>query len=104
MKRLLLAAVAAFSIGVAHADTLSDPLHGCTTSGCAEANIGGNDVTITTATNFGFFASPANSGNLELKFLFPDSLGLAAAQNFAATVSVTGTSSEFKKPAAPSTN
>ena len=94
MKRLLLAAVAAFSIGVAHADTVYDPLHGCTTSGCTEANIGGNDVTpITTATNFGFFASPANSGNLELKFLFPDSLGLAAAQSFASTVSVTGTSS-----------
>lgn len=97
MKKLLLAAAFLISLPLANtvkADIIEDPLHGCTTSGCSEATIGGNAVTpITSVTNFGFFASPAQSGDLVLKFLIPDNIALSAVQSFVAGTTVTGTSS-----------
>ena len=98
MKRVLLLAtvlLTAAATNVTQAQTgVEDPLHGCTTAGCSEANIGGDAVTpINPFANFGFFASPPQSGDLELKFLIPDNFGVAAAQAFATSVSVTGTSS-----------
>jgi hypothetical protein len=97
MKKLLLAAAFLISLPLANAvkaDTIEDPLHGCTTSGCTEATIGGNAVTpIASVTNFGFFASPAQSGDLVLKFLIPDNIALSTVQSFVAGTTVTGTSS-----------
>jgi hypothetical protein len=95
MKKALLASVFALGLATTQASAqVEDPLHGCTTSGCSESTIGGNDVTpIQNVTNFGFFASPAQSGDLVLKFLIPDNFTAAQVQAFAAAVSVTGTSS-----------
>jgi hypothetical protein len=96
MKRLLLAAAFLVSLPLANtvkADAIEDPLHGCTTSGCSEATIGGNAVTpIASVTNFGFFASPAQSGDLVLKFLIPDSVALSTVQTWVASETITGTS------------
>src|SRR4051812_16223793 len=76
----------------------ADPLHG-TCAGCTEATIGGNAVTPLTqgATNFGFSISPSGAtGNLQLKFLIPNSFTLAQVQTFASAVGVvSGTGAHF---------
>jgi hypothetical protein len=98
MGRLLTLAALASATALAFAapasaQVVEDPLHGCTTSGCTETSVGGNLVTpIGTVSNFGFTASPADSGDLVLKFLIPDNFALSTVQAFAAAVSVTGTS------------
>jgi hypothetical protein len=97
--RLLAGTVAAiaslaFAALPVKAQTVEDPLHGCQSTGCSEATIGGTKVTpITSPINFGFFASPTQSGDLLLKFLLPDTLTLTQAEAFASSHSVTGTSS-----------
>ena len=99
MKTVVLAAAvlaaAVFGSSPSRADVIEDPLHGFCT-GCVHTNVGGNDVTVLGpdgVTNFGFNASPANSGILQLKFLVPNSVELSAVQAFALATSVTGTSS-----------
>ena len=98
LKKLLLATTALLALtSVARADIIvDDPLHGeCT--GCTEQTIGGDKVTpISAVTNFGFSSSPAGAtGNLELKFLIPDSFTLTQVNNFASQVNVTGTGGPF---------
>jgi hypothetical protein len=96
MRKLLLATTALLALSsMARADVVEDPLLGFCT-GCTHVNIGGNDVTLLGAngvTNFGFNSAPNNSGDLVLKFLIPNSFTLTQVQNFAGSVSVTGTSS-----------
>ena len=97
MKRLLLAAVttavlAGFS--AARAETVAivdDPLHGIC-SGCTSVVIGGNAVTQlgpNGLSSFGFASSPPNAtGDLQLKFLIPNSYTLSQVQAFDAQVNV----------------
>ena len=95
LKKAILAATMLGAL-VGYTSTVrAGPLHGFC-SGCTEQTIGGNDVTLlgpNGVTGFGFNSSPANSGNLQLKFLIPDNFTLAQVQAFAVGVSVTGTSS-----------
>src|SRR3954454_2604207 len=76
----------------------ADPLHG-TCPGCTEATIGGDALTPLTqgVTNFGFSSSPSGAtGNLQLKFLIPNSFTLAQVQTFASAVGVvSGTGAHF---------
>jgi len=88
-----IALAAAAMTGAALADTIEDPLHGFCSAGCTEATIGGNAVTpLPSVTNFGFNASPAQSGDLVLKFLIPDSVALSTVQAWVAGETITGTS------------
>jgi len=94
-KKTILVATTLFAGLVGYTSAAQAVLHGFC-AGCSEQTIGGDDVTVLGqggVTNFGFNSSPATSGNLQLKFLIPDSFTLAQVQAFAAGVSVTGTSS-----------
>jgi len=88
MRKLLLATTALVALAsVAKADVL----HGrC--SDCTSATIGGDPVTLVGPNGtlgFTFDSSPAGTtGNLELKFLIPNSFSLAQAQSFASQVNV----------------
>jgi len=87
----LAGALAFLAIGsTARAQVVDDPLHGECVGGCAEAVIGGNAVTpITSPTNFGFSSSPPGAtGNLQLKFLIPNSFTLTQVNAFASAVGV----------------
>ena len=94
MKRAIYAAVVL--VGAALASPASaDVLHGACL-GCTEVQIGGNDVTLLGpggVTGFGFTSSPGGlTGDLQLKFLIPNTFSLTQVNNFADQVSVTGTS------------
>jgi len=98
MKRTILAAVLLAGIAVtslpAQADIVDDPLHGAC-PGCTAQTIGGNDVTVLGpggVVGFGFTSSPPGGiGDLQLKFLIPNSFTLTQVNNFVAGVNVTGT-------------
>jgi hypothetical protein len=87
MKKLLLASIFAlgFATTQASADVIDDPLHGTCLVGCV-ANAGPPpNITIgNPPLNFGFQASPANSGALTMDFLVPTAGGIIP------SISVTG--------------
>jgi len=74
MKKLLLAATCFVGLSFSQAvlaDTLiDDPLHGWCAAGCTDN--GTNTPIPSLNQTFGFFASPANTGTLILKFLIPN--------------------------------
>ena len=94
MKRAIYAAVVLAGAALASSAS-ADVLHGACL-GCTEVQIGGNDVTLLGpggVTGFGFTSSPGGlTGDLQLKFLIPNTFSLTQVNNFATQVSVTGTS------------
>ena len=94
MKRAIYAAVVLAGAALA-SPASADVLHGACL-GCTEVQIGGNDVTLLGpggVTGFGFTSSPGGlAGDLQLKFLIPNTFSLTQVNNFANQVSVTGTS------------
>jgi hypothetical protein len=93
--RAIYAAVVLLAGATLASPASADVLHGACT-GCTHVTIGGNDVTLlgpNGVTNFGFTSSPSGeSGDLQLKFLIPNTFSLTQVTNFANQVSVTGTS------------
>ena len=93
MKRAIYAAVVLAGAALA-SPASADVLHGACL-GCTEVQIGGNDVTLLgpgAVTGFGFTSSPGGvTGDLQLKFLIPNTFSLTQVNNFANQVSVTGT-------------
>jgi hypothetical protein len=87
MRKLLLGAafVLALPFTSANSDVIGDPLHGfCVTATCVDN--GTNTPIPNLQTTFGFFSSPANSGDEILKFLVPNN------DPAPVSISVTGTS------------
>jgi hypothetical protein len=88
MKRIFLTATAlllAMPFTPAKADAIGDPLHGWCVTVCPD--LGTNSPIPNLQTTFGFFSSPANTGDEILKLLVPNNDTLPT------SIGVTGTSS-----------